>query len=137
MSSNQDLPIPVNRDPRPKAFRADIQGLRAIAVGIVVLYHFWGHYLPGGFVGVDVFFVISGFLITSHLIAKPPKKLADVAQFWMRRVKRLAPGILLGDLHQRHSHLGVRASHRLAGLGIASSSRNLLLPKLVPGPNQS
>lgn len=95
MSSNQDLPIPVNRDPRPKAFRADIQGLRAIAVGIVVLYHFWGHYLPGGFVGVDVFFVISGFLITSHLIAKPPQKLADVAQFWMRRVKRLIPASFL------------------------------------------
>ncbi|WP_434923084.1 acyltransferase family protein [Glutamicibacter sp. PAEs-4] len=95
VSSNQDLPIPVNRDSRTKAFRADIQGLRAIAVGIVVLYHFWGHYLPGGFVGVDVFFVISGFLITSHLISKPPKNLADVAHFWMRRVKRLIPASFL------------------------------------------
>ncbi|MBF6671470.1 acyltransferase [Glutamicibacter halophytocola] len=91
MLSNQDLPLPIQRDPRPRAFRADIQGLRAIAVGIVVLYHFWGHYLPGGFVGVDVFFVISGFLITSHLISKPPKNVADVGRFWMRRVKRLIP----------------------------------------------
>ncbi|WP_423300007.1 acyltransferase family protein, partial [Glutamicibacter nicotianae] len=57
--------------------------------------HFWGHYLPGGFVGVDVFFVISGFLITSHLISKPPKNFADVAHFWMRRVKRLIPASFL------------------------------------------
>lgn len=95
MSSNQDLPLSVKQDPKPRGFRADIQGLRAIAVGIVVLYHFWGHYLPGGFVGVDVFFVISGFLITSHLIAKPPKNLADVGHFWMRRVKRLIPASFL------------------------------------------
>lgn len=60
-----------------------------------MLYHFWGHHLPGGFVGVDVFFVISGFLITSHLISKPPKSLADVGRFWMRRVKRLIPASFL------------------------------------------
>ncbi|MFJ5106374.1 MULTISPECIES: acyltransferase family protein [unclassified Glutamicibacter] len=95
MSSNQDLPIPVKQDPKPTAFRMDIQGLRAIAVGVVVLYHFWGHYLPGGFVGVDVFFVISGFLITSHLLAKPPKSIGDVVNFWMRRVKRLIPASFL------------------------------------------
>jgi len=95
VSSNQDLPLPIKQDSKPRGFRADIQGLRAIAVGIVVLYHFWGHYLPGGFVGVDVFFVISGFLITSHLISKPPKTLVDVGRFWMRRVKRLIPASFL------------------------------------------
>lgn len=95
MSSNQDLPMPLQQESKRRGFRSDIQGLRAIAVGIVVLYHFWGHYLPGGFVGVDVFFVISGFLITSHLISKPPKNLADVARFWMRRVKRLLPASFL------------------------------------------
>lgn len=95
MSSNQDLPMPLKKDPKPAGFRSDIQGLRAIAVGIVVLYHFWSHYLPGGFVGVDVFFVISGFLITSHLISKPPKNFVDVGRFWMRRVKRLLPASFL------------------------------------------
>lgn len=95
MSSNQDLPLPAKPDSKPRGFRADIQGLRAIAVGIVVLYHFWGHYLPGGFVGVDVFFVISGFLITSHLISNPPKNMADIGRFWMRRVKRLIPASFL------------------------------------------
>lgn len=54
-------------------FRADIQALRAIAVAGVVLYHLWPHRLPGGFVGVDVFFVISGYLITSHLLKRPPR----------------------------------------------------------------
>ncbi|PQZ96759.1 hypothetical protein CQ017_16405 [Arthrobacter sp. MYb224] len=79
----------------PAVFRGDIQGLRAIAVGIVVLYHFWPTALPGGFVGVDVFFVISGFLITTHLIKRPPQNIKDVAQFWMRRVKRLLPASFL------------------------------------------
>ncbi|MGP5587325.1 acyltransferase family protein [Glutamicibacter ardleyensis] len=80
---------------RENGFRGDIQGLRAIAVGLVVLYHFWPNRLPGGFIGVDIFFVISGFLITSHLISKPPRRLADVGTFWMRRVKRLLPASFL------------------------------------------
>jgi peptidoglycan/LPS O-acetylase OafA/YrhL len=77
------------------SFRLDIQALRAVAVAGVVLYHLWPHRLPGGFVGVDVFFVISGFLITSHLVNKPPKKLTDVFDFWARRIKRLLPASLL------------------------------------------
>ena len=76
-------------------FRADIQGLRALAVGVVVIYHFWPKALPGGFIGVDVFFVISGFLITSHLLSKPPRTMRDIGQFWMRRVKRLLPASFL------------------------------------------
>lgn len=71
--------------------RGDIQGLRAIAVVFVVLYHLWPASLPGGFIGVDAFFVISGFLITSHLVRKPPANIRDVRAFWMRRVKRLLP----------------------------------------------
>src|ERR1700752_5458648 len=51
-----------------RGFRPDIQGLRAIAVTLVVVYHLWPSVLPGGYAGVDVFFVISGFLITGHLL---------------------------------------------------------------------
>jgi peptidoglycan/LPS O-acetylase OafA/YrhL len=80
---------------KPKGFRGDIQGLRAIAVSLVVVYHLWPERLTGGFIGVDVFFVISGFLITSHLMKRPPKSWSDLVTFWMRRVKRLLPASFL------------------------------------------
>jgi peptidoglycan/LPS O-acetylase OafA/YrhL len=82
--------------PRPTNFRPEIQALRAIAVLVVVIYHLWPHRLTGGFIGVDVFFVISGFLITQHLL----KEVAltgriSLAQFWARRIRRLLPAALV------------------------------------------
>ncbi|KRB80294.1 hypothetical protein ASE01_02050 [Nocardioides sp. Root190] len=77
------------------ALRSDIQGLRALAVGLVVVYHLHGAALPGGFVGVDVFFVISGFLITSHLVGRPPRGVRDLGAFWGRRLRRLLPASLV------------------------------------------
>jgi peptidoglycan/LPS O-acetylase OafA/YrhL len=74
--------------------RTDIQGLRALAVSLVLVYHLWPGRVTGGFVGVDVFFVISGFLITSHLLNRPPRHLRDVAVFWSRRIRRLLPASL-------------------------------------------
>lgn len=71
--------------------RHDIQGLRAIAVGAVLLYHLWPHRLTGGYVGVDIFFVISGFLITTHLLRKPPQGVRGLLTFWARRIRRLIP----------------------------------------------
>ncbi|MFJ6417090.1 acyltransferase family protein [Paeniglutamicibacter sp. NPDC091659] len=81
--------------PKRRRFRGDIQGLRAIAVFLVVVYHLWPQRLTGGFIGVDVFFVISGFLITSHLMKQPPKSWSDLVSFWIRRVKRLLPASFL------------------------------------------
>lgn len=81
--------------PARRPVRADIQALRALAVTLVVVYHFWPHRISGGFVGVDVFFVISGFLITTHLIHRPPATLADLAEFWGRRIRRLLPASFL------------------------------------------
>ncbi|MDD9371740.1 MAG: acyltransferase family protein, partial [Acidimicrobiales bacterium] len=75
--------------------RTDIQALRAVAVTLVLVYHLWPNRLTGGFTGVDVFFVISGFLITSHLLGKPPRGGRDLAQFWSRRIRRLLPASLL------------------------------------------
>ena len=75
--------------------RADIQGLRAIAVLLVLGYHLWPDRIVGGFIGVDVFFVISGFLITGHLLRKPPRSIGDFADFWGRRLRRLLPASLL------------------------------------------
>ncbi len=56
------------KTPRPNTFRPEIQALRAIAVLVVVVYHLWPHRLTGGFMGFELFFVISGFLITQHLL---------------------------------------------------------------------
>src|SRR3954451_2544946 len=76
-------------------FRADIEGLRAIAIGIVVLAHARLGFAAGGYVGVDVFFVISGFLITQLLVGELDRTgRVSVARFYARRVKRLMPQAL-------------------------------------------
>ncbi|MBD9400634.1 acyltransferase family protein [Comamonas sp. CMM02] len=76
-------------------YRPDIQGLRAIAVSVVMLFHFNPAWMPGGFVGVDIFLVISGFLIVSILLHKKNQsdyRLFDTLQyFYVSRLKRIAP----------------------------------------------
>src|ERR1700744_1818699 len=79
-----------------QGFRPDIQGLRALAVTAVVIYHLYPSALPGGFAGVDIFFVISGYLITGHLwrgYAQTGK--VGLADFWGRRARRLVPAAAL------------------------------------------
>ena len=77
-------------------YRPDIQGLRAIAVAMVVIYHLYPSLLPGGFAGVDVFFVISGYLITGHLW-RGYQRTGKIAllDFWGRRARRLVPAAAL------------------------------------------
>ena len=74
---------------------AGLDGLRAIAVILVLTYHFLPTALPGGFIGVDVFFVISGFLITTLLLRERAAGRIVVPQFWVRRARRLLPALLL------------------------------------------
>ena len=83
--------------PRPQHdYRPEVQGLRALAVGLVVLYHLWPDRLTGGYVGVDVFFVISGYLITSHLQRElQATGSIQLKRFWARRIRRLLPASLL------------------------------------------
>ena len=81
--------------PEPKTIRADIQALRAIAIAAVVLFHLWPIHLAGGFVGVDVFFVISGFLITTHILNEVSQGTFRISSFWVRRVRRLLPASFL------------------------------------------
>jgi len=81
---------------RRPGFRADIQGLRAIAVLLVLAYHARPDLVPGGFVGVDVFFVISGFLIAQPLAVEAARTgRVRLAAFWGRRIRRLMPAAAL------------------------------------------
>ena len=83
--------MPTQSIGRPPVIRIDIQALRTIAVGLVVLYHLWPQRLTGGFIGVDVFFVISGYLITSHILRDVAKSKFSITKFWAKRVRRLLP----------------------------------------------
>lgn len=79
-----------------ETIRPEIQALRALAVLLVIAYHLWPSMLPGGFVGVDVFFVISGFLITAHLLREAlATGTVRVTYFWARRIRRLLPAAFL------------------------------------------
>jgi peptidoglycan/LPS O-acetylase OafA/YrhL len=76
-------------------YRADIEGLRAIAVLLVVLFHVDKSWSPGGFVGVDVFFVISGFLITGILVRDLDAGRFSYRDFYSRRIRRIIPAMLV------------------------------------------
>lgn len=80
---------------RTSGFRSDVQGLRALAVAAVLVFHASASLLPGGFIGVDVFFVISGYLITSHLVRQLAAGRFRFAEFYARRIRRLVPAALL------------------------------------------
>lgn|GEM_PF-1617184 len=80
--------------PEARRFRLDIQALRAVAIIGVFVNHLRPGWLPGGFLGVDVFFVISGFLISSHLMRDAERGRLNLVQFWLKRVRRLAPAAL-------------------------------------------
>src|ERR1022692_3179899 len=76
-------------------YRPDIDGLRALAVVCVVLYHLQFRYLRGGFVGVDVFFVISGYLITRHVASDMEAGSFSFLSFYDRRIRRIFPALLV------------------------------------------
>lgn len=73
--------------------RSDVDGLRAIAVIAVIVFHLAPQSLPGGYLGVDVFFVISGFLITSNILKQIETSTFGFRTFWIRRIKRLFPAM--------------------------------------------
>ena len=97
LTREETHPTPAPPSSRAGAdFRPDIQALRALAVGLVVVYHLWPSRLTGGYVGVDVFFVISGYLISAHLWREAVDTgRIRLARFWARRARRLLPSALL------------------------------------------
>lgn len=91
------MQIPKPSQARLVAYLPGLDGLRAIAVIAVVLYHADCDWIPGGYLGVEVFFVISGYLITSLLFAEMQSNngYLDLKGFWVRRARRLLPALIL------------------------------------------
>ena len=86
--------FPPARVPSPGDRLAGLDGLRAIAVTLVVVFHLGVGVLPGGYLGVDIFFPISGFLITTLLLRERAERgTIDVLRFWQRRARRLLPAL--------------------------------------------
>ncbi len=77
------------------AYRPDIDGLRAVAVLLVVFYHAGLSATSGGFVGVDIFFVISGYLITGIIVRELDAGHFTFANFYARRIKRICPALFV------------------------------------------
>src|SRR5580704_11990699 len=76
-------------------YRADIDGLRAIAVLSVVGFHAFPKLVHGGFIGVDIFFVVSGFLISTILFGSLEKDSFSFVEFYSRRIRRIFPGLIV------------------------------------------
>ncbi|MBD3768468.1 MAG: acyltransferase, partial [Gammaproteobacteria bacterium] len=81
--------------PSPVSYREDINGLRAFAVIAVLLFHFTLIELPGGFAGVDVFFVISGYLMTAIVVGGHEKGNFSLLRFYMARARRILPALMV------------------------------------------
>src|ERR1700731_4289922 len=76
-------------------YRPDIDGLRAIAVMLVMNFHAFPEAMPGGFIGVDIFFVISGFLITGIIARELEQKRFSLLAFYQRRIRRIFPALIV------------------------------------------
>jgi len=97
-SQTRGAPIlPVGSSPHENdaRYRADIDGLRAVSILLVVGYHAQPWLVPGGFIGVDIFFVISGFLITGIILTQARAGAFSLLQFYGRRVRRIFPALIV------------------------------------------
>lgn len=99
------------------AYRADIDGLRAIAILAVIGFHAFPSLFPGGYVGVDVFFVISGFLITTLILAAQSRNRFSVVDFYSRRIRRIFPALILVLLTTYALGWWVLIAHEYKALG--------------------
>jgi peptidoglycan/LPS O-acetylase OafA/YrhL len=125
----------VGGDEMTKAFRDDIQGLRALAIVPVVLYHASHNWAPGGFVGVDIFFVISGYLISGILLREMASGSYSIRNFYRRRALRIFPALYLVLLVCLVAGAGLLAPDQFRELGAtiagtATFSSNFLFERI-------
>jgi len=81
---------------KKRVLRPEVQALRAISVTTIIIFHYWHGLIPGGYIAVDIFFVISGFLITGQLVREADRtSTISMSQFWARRARRILPASLL------------------------------------------
>ncbi|WP_353205786.1 acyltransferase [Sphingomonas sp.] len=115
------------------AYWPEIDGLRTIAVLAVALFHLNRAILPGGFVGVDIFFVISGFLISAILIEDIDTRSFSIGRFYQRRISRIFPALILVILTTLAVASFVYSAQDLASLGInsAAPATSLINMKLI------
>jgi peptidoglycan/LPS O-acetylase OafA/YrhL len=119
-------------DSRP-AYRPDIDGLRALAVGAVILYHARAPWVGGGYIGVDVFFVISGYLITRLLLASADTPLrAQLTRFYLRRGRRILPALFVTALVVAGAASAILLPWDLERLGRYVAATALFLSNVPP-----
>jgi peptidoglycan/LPS O-acetylase OafA/YrhL len=120
---------------QPLAYRPDIDGLRAIAILLVVAFHYYPHwiegskFIQGGFIGVDIFFVISGFLITSIIYKEITSNTFSIKSFYIRRIRRIFPALLVmltsillfGWYVLLPDEFRMLSKHVLGGIGFSSN----------------
>ncbi|WP_165190603.1 acyltransferase family protein [Caulobacter soli] len=114
-----------------RVYRPDIDGLRALAVAAIVIHHAFPAALPGGFVGVDVFFVISGFLITRILVETRDAGSFSWGGFYLRRARRIVPAYVLVTLVAVALAAWIEMPRLLAQTGAASAASGLFLANVL------
>jgi peptidoglycan/LPS O-acetylase OafA/YrhL len=113
--------------PEPAGHRRDIDGLRAVAVLAIVAYHAFPRWIPGGFVGVDVFFVISGFLITGIIDRAREAGRFSYLAFYLRRARRIVPAYVVVLAATAALSLWLLLPLRLTWVGGALAASGLFL----------
>jgi len=111
-------------------YRSDIDGLRALAVASVVLFHLSENFLPGGYLGVDIFFVISGYLLTGIIWKEMRAGSFSIAQFYIRRIRRIIPALLLVLIVVTCLSVIVLLPADLAGFGRSVLASLLFVPNI-------
>jgi peptidoglycan/LPS O-acetylase OafA/YrhL len=112
-------------------YRRDIDGLRAVAVAAIVIHHAFPSLLPGGFVGVDVFFVISGYLITRLIAEARDAGTFSWGGFYLRRARRIIPAYVLAVLATAALAAWIEMPRLLAQTGAATAASGLFLTNVL------